>query len=154
MDHRKAWRTFCLCIVFFATIAFGDMKVTKSMFVLYVADQGKSRTFYEKVLSAKPVLDVPGMTEFRLSDTASIGLMPETGAKALLGDAVPAPETGRKIPRCEIYLKVDDPAGAYKRLIEAGGIGVSPPEKRPWGDIAAYGADPDGNILAFAKPAK
>jgi catechol 2,3-dioxygenase-like lactoylglutathione lyase family enzyme len=34
-------------------------------FILYVADPLVSRTFYTAVLGTEPVLDVPGMTEFR-----------------------------------------------------------------------------------------
>lgn len=127
--------------------------VDKSMFILYVADQGKSRAFYQNVLGRAPVLDVPGMTEFRLSENASLGLMPEEGMAKLLGDAVPHPAKGSGIPRCELYLFVADPNASYQRLVTAGGKGISPPEKRPWGDLVAYGTDLDGHVLAFAKKA-
>lgn len=122
----------------------------KSLFIIYVADQDRSRAFYEAVLDSKPVLDVPGMTEFRLSDTSAIGIMPEEGIASLLGDGVPPPQSGNGIPRCEIYLIVSDPADTYQRLLRAGGKGISSPEPRPWGDIVAYGVDPDGHIVAFA----
>lgn len=35
-------------------------------FILYVADQARSRDFYRTVLATEPTLDVPGMTEFDL----------------------------------------------------------------------------------------
>lgn len=35
---------------------------------LYVKDQAKSAAFYAHVLNQKPSLNIPGMTEFMLSD--------------------------------------------------------------------------------------
>jgi catechol 2,3-dioxygenase-like lactoylglutathione lyase family enzyme len=49
----------------------------KIMTILYVADQKRSRDFYRNILGIEPSLDVPGMTEFPLTDNASLGLMPE-----------------------------------------------------------------------------
>ena len=43
----------------------------KAFFIIYVEDQDRSREFYEAVLGAKPIIDVPGMTEFRLTDSSS-----------------------------------------------------------------------------------
>ncbi len=125
--------------------------MNKAMVILYVADQARSRAFYRAVLGEDSLLDVPGMTEFPLSGTTTLGLMPEKGTSTFLGDALPTPSSGNGIPRCELYLFVDDPEKQYRTLIEAGGTGISEPMKRPWGDFVAYGTDPDGHILAFAK---
>ena len=57
----------------------------KSHFILYVSDQRASAAFYEAVLDVRPVLDVPGMTEFRLGDESVLGLMPVESASRLLG---------------------------------------------------------------------
>jgi predicted enzyme related to lactoylglutathione lyase len=124
----------------------------KAYFIIYVRDQERSRDFYKTVLATAPILDVPGMTEFRLSDHSSLGIMPEQGIAKILGTTVPHPETGNGIPRCELYLLVSDPEMYYPRLLEAGGKLISPLQPRPWGDLAAYGADLDGHVVAFAKP--
>ena len=64
--------------------------IHQAQFILYVSDQGKSKKFYQKTLQLKPVLDVPGMTEFKLSTNTKLGLMPETGiAKIIDGKAPP-----------------------------------------------------------------
>lgn len=55
-----------------------------SEFILFVSDQERSRRFYETVLQMFPVLHVPGMTEFQLSDTYKLGLMPESGIAKIL----------------------------------------------------------------------
>ena len=59
--------------------------------ILYVADQQVSTGFYQAVLARQPDLNVPGMTEFRLSETCVLGLMPEAGIKRLLGERLPDP---------------------------------------------------------------
>ena len=132
--------------------ATAESTMRKALFILYVEDQDRSREFYEVVLGAKPTLDVPGMTEFHLTETSSLGIMPEQGIASILGDEVAHPHTGNGIPRCELYLLVPDPAESYGRLLEAGGKGISPPRPRPWGDLTAYGMDPDGHVVAFGRP--
>ncbi|MBI1308207.1 MAG: lactoylglutathione lyase [Bacteroidetes bacterium] len=122
----------------------------KSEFILYVKDQKKSRDFYIRVMNIKPTLDVPGMTEFTLSENVKLGLMPESGIRKILGTTTPDPASGNGIPRCELYLKLENPESYFQRAISAGAIPVSPFQQRDWGDSAGYVADPDGHILCFA----
>jgi hypothetical protein len=75
-------------------------------FILYVKNQQLSKEFYQKLLSASPVLDVPGMTEFLLEKNVKLGLMPEDGIQKILANRVPHPATGNGIPRCELYLYI------------------------------------------------
>ncbi len=121
----------------------------KINFILYVSDQAKSREFYAIALGKAPRLDVPGMTEFELAEGCVLGLMPGKGIKRLL-PAMPDPETGRGIPRAEVYLTVPDPAVYHMRALAAGARELSPLGPRDWGDSAAYSLDPDGHVLAFA----
>jgi len=120
-------------------------------FILYVADQAKSRDFYAAVLGLAPRLDVPGMTEFELAPGCVLGLMPEKGIKRLL-PAMPDPVAGAGIPRAEVYLTVPEPGASHARALAAGARELSPLEPRGWGDKAAYSLDPDGHVLAFAAP--
>ena len=83
--------------------------------ILYVADAARSKAFWREVLGRAPRLDVHGMTEFDLPGGAVLGLMPESGIKRLLGDALPDPSRARGIPRAEVYLPVADPARALAR---------------------------------------
>lgn len=121
------------------------------MVILYVADQQRSRLFYEKILKQKPLLDVPGMTEFILADNFKLGLMPEKSIAKILTPFITHPEKGNGIPRCELYLFVDNPAVSLERAVSAGAKEISKAEQKDWGDRVAYCADPDGHILAFAK---
>lgn len=123
----------------------------KSNFILYVKDQDKSACFYEKVLLQPPILHVPGMTEFKLSDQSVLGLMPNAGIRRLLGEAMPDPEKALGIPRAELYLSVADPNAFHSRALENGATELSPLFLRGWGDEAAYSLDPDGHVLVFAR---
>lgn len=118
--------------------------------ILYVADQQAATEFYSAVLNQVPTLNVPGMTEFSISESCFLGLMPAAGIKRLLGDALPDPT--RAVPRAEIYLQVDDPAEYHKRALTNGATELSPLQPRDWGDVAAYCLDLDSHVLAFAKP--
>lgn len=119
--------------------------------ILYVSDQKSSTTFYQKVLMITPILDVPGMTEFKLNEETVLGLMPSAGIKRLLGGKLPDPDTASGIPRAELYLHVTDPESYHSRALENGAKELSPLLPRDWGDEAAYSLDPDGHVLAFAK---
>ncbi len=119
--------------------------------ILYVADQQRAAAFYTDVLGAEPSLHVPGMTEFHLGQDCVLGLMPETGIKRLLGDALPDPASANGVPRCELYLRVDDPAACHVRALAAGARELSGLAPRNWGDDAAYSLDPDGHVIAFAR---
>jgi predicted enzyme related to lactoylglutathione lyase len=123
------------------------------IYIVYVADQEKSRVFYEQVLGKLPVLDVPGMTKFQINENSKLGIMPEEGIAKLLGDHYVPPPWPKDFPRCELYLMVENVEASFKRLIDAGGKTISLPSLRNWGDIVAYGADPDGHIIAFAQKA-
>ncbi len=118
--------------------------------ILYVGDQARSASFYAAALGLAPTLDVPGMTEFTLGEGCVLGLMPERGIRRLLGDALPDPAGAAGIPRCELYLRVDDPGACHQRALQAGARELSGLELRSWGDHAAYSLDPDGHVLAFA----
>jgi predicted enzyme related to lactoylglutathione lyase len=119
--------------------------------ILYVKDQQKSTDFYAAVLRKAPDLNVPGMTEFRLSTDFILGLMPNEGIAKILTLQTLHPAQGEGIPRCELYLQVENVEIEYRNAIEAGAEVISPPQDRDWGDRVCYLADPDSHILAFAQ---
>lgn len=125
--------------------------IAKTDLILYVKDQARSAEFYSRVLDCAPSLNVPGMTEFILSDNTVLGLMPEAGIKRLLGEKLPDPARAAGIPRVEIYLHVTNPLAYHRRALEAGATELSELQDREWGDRAAYSLDPDSHVLAFAE---
>ncbi len=128
--------------------------IRKTNVILYVKNQQKSRDFYARVLLMQPALDVPGMTEFRISENMTLGLMPENGIIRLLGDKIIDPAKAGGAPRAELYLTTDDPEACHARAISAGALELKPFSAMNWGDMAAYSADPDGHILVFASTIK
>ena len=119
--------------------------------ILYVKDQEASSIFYERILRRKPDLNVPGMTEFIVSENCKIGLMPNKGIAKILADKTPHPDSGNGIPRCELYLYVDNIQYEFDNAIKCGAKLISPITVMNWGDRACYFSDPDGHILAFAE---
>jgi uncharacterized glyoxalase superfamily protein PhnB len=122
--------------------------------ILYVKDQETSCKFYQNIFRKDPDLNVPGMTEFNLSDNCKIGLMPNKGIAKILAGKTPHPDTGIGIPRCELYLYVDDIQFEFDHAIKCGAQLISPILDRDWGDKVCYLSDSDGHIIAFAEKVK
>jgi predicted enzyme related to lactoylglutathione lyase len=120
-------------------------------FILYVADQERSKLFYSSGLGLTPSLDVPGMTEFELGTHCKLGLMPEKNINKILSGKTADPSGGNGIPRCELYLKYQKLEPVYLQFVKAGAKLISEPLPRDWGDTVAYLADPDGHIVALAQ---
>lgn len=123
---------------------------TQLEFILYVSNQEKSRNFYQILLQQKPSLDVSGMTEFTLNDFVKIGLMPNEGIAKIITPKLPHPTSGIGIPRCELYLQVDNIESIFEEAKQAGAIEISPITLRDWGDYVGYLTDFDGHIIALA----
>lgn len=119
-------------------------------FILYVSNQEKSRNFYQILLQQKPSLDVSGMTEFTLNDFVKIGLMPNEGIAKIITPKLPHPTSGIGIPRCELYLQVDNIESIFEEVKQAGAIEISPITLRDWGDYVGYISDFDGHVIALA----
>ena len=119
--------------------------------ILYVKDQRASALFYAELLNIKPVLDVAGMTEFQLNTNCKLGLMPEEGIAKIITPALPHPAKANGIPRCELYLMVDDISVYYERTKKLNAKIVNEIAGRDWGDTVFYLADTDGHVIAFAE---
>jgi len=128
--------------------------ILHSEFILYVKNQEESKNFYEQLLDRKADLHVPGMTEFILSDSCKLGLMPNSGISKILNGKTPHPDLGNGIPRCELYFIIENLNDTYYRALKMGAKLISPIEERNWGDKACYFADPDGHVIAFAEKIK
>jgi len=120
-------------------------------FILYVADQQKSMEFYKNVLQTEPTLHVVGMTEFTLFNKVKLGLMPENGIAKILTKRMQHPKMGKNIPRCELYLTVENAAEYMSRSIKLGAKLIDEYKPRDWGYSVGYVADADGHIIAFAE---
>ncbi|MBX2930735.1 MAG: hypothetical protein KF781_02170 [Chitinophagaceae bacterium] len=119
--------------------------------ILYVNNQQDSTVFYEKLFRQKANVYVSGMTEFNLSENCKLGLMPNSGIATILLDTTPHPDKGNGIPRCELYLYVEDIEFEFDHAMNIGAKLISPIIDRDWGDKVCYFSDIDGHIIAFAE---
>ena len=119
--------------------------------ILYVDNQNISSIFYQNIFRQAPSLNVPGITEFIISDTCKIALMPNYGISKILGENMPHPQKGMGIPRCELYFLVENVQFEYENTLKCGATLISPIIDRDWGEKVCYFADTDGHILAFAE---
>ncbi len=119
--------------------------------IIYVNNQEASTDFYTKLLRQKPDLNVPGMTEFKLTESCKLGLMPNKGIAKILSDKMPHPDQGIGIPRCELYFYVNDIKLEFENAMKIGAKLISEIKDRDWGDKACYFSDLDGHIIAFAE---
>ena len=126
------------------------IKTYSTHFILYVSNQEVSTHFYSELLELKPILNVPGMTEFQLNRYTKLGLMPEKGIAKILTN-MPNPALANGIPKCEIYLFVNDVIKTYKKALILGAKEINLPKNRDWGDFVGYVSDFDGNIIAFVE---
>ncbi len=118
--------------------------------IFYISNQEKSTLFYSNLLGKKPVLNVPGMTEFQLNEFTKLGLMPENSISKLITN-MPHPKNANGTPKCELYLFVNDVEKTFNKALKLGAKEINLPQQRDWGDFVGYVSDFDGNILAFAK---
>jgi catechol 2,3-dioxygenase-like lactoylglutathione lyase family enzyme len=129
------------------------MRIKDLIILLFVSDQQRSRDFYAALMGEQPTLDVPGMTEFQLISGVCLGLMPTAGIARLITPPCPHPEQAQGVPRCELYLRVEDPSEWLAKALDSGATLVRSLEWMDWHEWVAYVADPDGHIIAFAKSA-
>ena len=130
------------------------MNISAFELILYVKDQQLSAKFYSAILNRHPYLNVPGMTEFALTNNLKLGLMPEAGIAKILLDKTPHSALGNGIPRCEFYIYAENIEEVFITAKEAGAKEISSIQQRDWDDIVGYLSDPDGHILALAKQSK
>src|ERR1051325_8709660 len=105
----------------------------RTHFILYVADQARSASFYSAVLATTPSLNVPGMTEFELGGGAILGLMPEAGIERLCAVSPCSRELGVGGVRGELYFVVEEPEVYHSRALSHGGRELSAFAPRDWG---------------------
>ena len=123
----------------------------KVEFILYVHNKKVASDFYKAVLNKDASNDDAGITEFELTKGCILGIMPESGMAKVLQPIMPHPAQANGIPRCELYLYVNNPQEYLERAFKAGAVLISPNQRREWGDEVGYCADPDGHIVAFAR---
>jgi len=119
--------------------------------IFYVKNQNKAKELYSQLFSIKPVLHVPGMTEFVLGSNIKLGLMPNERINKLIETKTPHPDNAEGIPKCELYVVIENPEKYLEKAVKIGFIKLAELQKRSWEHTVGYVMDTDGNVIAFAK---
>jgi predicted enzyme related to lactoylglutathione lyase len=83
-------------------------------------------------------------------DGGALGLFESEGFAETVGADSANVHEGQVAP-AYVYVRVDDVEAAAARVEAAGGRALSPLALRSWGEVAAWFADPDGNVVAVAQ---
>ncbi len=118
--------------------------------ILAVSDLDRSVAFYRAGLGWEPRVEVPVYVELALPDGRGLGLYRREGFSSNTGRSVSEREPGTTTG-AEIYLRCSDLETAIERIEAAGAERLSARCLRPWGDEAAYYADPDGNVVVLSQ---
>jgi predicted enzyme related to lactoylglutathione lyase len=128
-----------------------ESPVRRVLLVLSCEHVARARAFYERAFGWPVKADLPVYVEMEVPTGLRVGLYARDLYAGNTGEpAAPAPRDGTSA--CELYLYVDDPQAALDRLVAAGGRLLTPVSPRRWGDEAGYVADPEGNVVAVARP--
>jgi predicted enzyme related to lactoylglutathione lyase len=126
------------------------MAETLGLVILAVEQLSRSADFYTMAFGWPRAVDTAVYVELTLPQGMRLGLYDrESFAKNVGQSAAPHPNT---ITATELYLYVDNVEATIARALTAGARILSPLLWRAWGDNVAYVADPDGNVVALAKP--
>jgi predicted enzyme related to lactoylglutathione lyase len=124
-----------------------------ALIILAVSDLTRSVKFYREAFGWPQKVDERSYAEFELPLGQRLGLYTREGFGLNTGLEPSLPLEG-SLSGTEIYFYAEDVAASLLRLEEAGARHLHPLMLREWGDEAAYCADPDGNVLVIARPAR
>ena len=126
--------------------------VSHVLTILAVEELQPSVEFYRAAFGWDVEVETPVYVELRVPGGQRIGLYQREGFGRNTGQ-VPTKIPAGELAPCELYFFAEDLDAAMAQLTRAGARELSPRSLRPWGDEAAYFADPTGNVLVLARRA-
>ncbi len=125
--------------------------VTYSHTIFYVKDVTKALSFYKNAFDLEPkfIHESNQYAELNTGSTAIAFASESLGAFNLAKGYMP--HDLNKLPLAsEIVFTVDDVLKYYDKAIKTGGINVTTPAQKPWGQLVAYVRDPNGVLIEIA----
>jgi uncharacterized glyoxalase superfamily protein PhnB len=119
--------------------------------VLFVADYGRARDFYENVMGLECLHGEVGVDAYFKIGADGLMLIAQGTADDLLSPGDVDHETARG-GRFVMATGVDDVDAAYEDLRAKGAEFIRAPEDRHWGLRCAHFKDPDGNVWEIHAP--
>jgi uncharacterized glyoxalase superfamily protein PhnB len=121
-----------------------------ALVIIAVEELPRSLAFYRTVTMWAVSVETPVYAELRSPNGLRLGLYDRRGFGRNI-KRVPEPISG-PVATTELYLVVEDIAASMTRARNAGASLLDDASDRPWGDHVGYVADPDGYVVAFARP--
>ncbi len=119
--------------------------------LLAVEDVQRAAEFYRSAFGWETAIDLPVIVDFKLPGGGSLSVYKREGFNRNT-ESESVLVVGGQTSSTELYFHCDDLATAIENIQAAGARSLSPLSERGWGDEAAYFADPDGNVIALARP--
>lgn len=120
--------------------------------ILYVEDLSKSKMFYELLFQVKPFIEEESIAEFRLNESAILGLMKKNFTEKMFTGSIPERYKNKSSLLSELYFESENAEELHLRSLQLGSLELSPFSERSWGHSVGYSINHDTAILAFAKP--
>ena len=119
---------------------------------MYTRNVQKALAFYGDLLGFEPQYQFPpegdpiyvGLRR----DEADLGIVHESSPRELIGQSM------GDGARFELFVYVDDVDGSVAAMRRAAVTILRDPADMPWGERIAFVADPDGNPVTLAAPAR
>ncbi len=121
--------------------------------IIAVSDLERSTQFYSDIFQWELFLQEGTVTIFELPNKNHFMLYKKESFAINPGQQ-PTMVPDGSITSTEFYFHTQDLESIILRLETHGARILSPLAKRTWGDEAAYYSDPDGNVIAVARPLK
>jgi len=102
--------------------------------------------FYKEILEMEVGLEMESYVEFKTSGTRFAISTNDVMHQATGHESYREKRSGQPL---ELAFLVDSPEEvdtAYERIVDKGATPIKSPQNMPWGQRAAFFADPDGNI--------
>ena len=126
-----------------------------SHMIFYVKDISRALNFYKEAfgIKSKFVHESGAYAELETGETALAFAVEELG-DANLPSGYQKSDLEKKPLGCEITFTVEDVEKVYDQALNKGGVAVSPPKQKPWGQLVAYLRDPNGVLIELGSPIK
>ena len=119
--------------------------------VLFVADYGKARDFYENIMGLECANGTDGVDAYFSIGSDGLMIIATDTADDLLSPGDVDHERSRG-GRFVMATGVEDVDAAYEELKAKGATFIREPEDRHWGLRCAHFTDPDGNVWEIHAP--
>lgn len=117
--------------------------------ILYVSDLEKTKHFYGELLGLRQRNEFGTYIEYETGNTILSMNTRESGREIT---KLPIPDDLSNQQTFELGFVTEDVTGTVEKLRQAGVPILLEPTEKPWGQVVAYAADPDGHYIEICTP--